>query len=220
MNINIKNHPIIYYNDNKSFWHDIPTKLLHSTDILNFVVEIPDNTIEKMEVSKEMENNPIVIDRLYKNPIPFTYGCIPRTYEDPYTLDPLLNIYGDNDPLDACEISNLIYDTLLTEDNHTKFKTGDVKHVVVLGMLSIIDLKKADWKLIVIDINTYRKCLKILNLSKKDIFNNHVKMIIKEWYDLDPKSVVGSYYDDFVIINKIIDHSIHSYNKVMKYKTQ
>jgi NADH/NAD ratio-sensing transcriptional regulator Rex len=87
-------------------------------------------------------------------------------------------------------------------------------------MLSIIDLKKADWKLIVIDINTYRKCLKILILSKKYIFNNHVKMFIKEWYDLDPKSVVGSYYDDFVIINKIIDHSIHSYNKVMEYKTR
>jgi inorganic pyrophosphatase len=40
------------------FWHDIPTKLLHSDDILNFVVEIPDNTIEKWRFQKKWKITP------------------------------------------------------------------------------------------------------------------------------------------------------------------
>ena len=90
-----------------------------------------------MEVSKEIKNNPIVLDRMYKSSIPFTYGCIPRTYDDQNILDPILNIYGDDDPLDACDITNLIYDTLLTDTKYILPKTGDIRRVVVIGMLAI-----------------------------------------------------------------------------------
>jgi inorganic pyrophosphatase len=205
---------MIYYKTNKSYWHDISARPMENPIILNFVVEIPENTKEKMEVSKEIVNNPIVLDRMYKKQIPFIYGCIPRTYEDPSILDPILNVCGDDDPLDACNITNLIYNTILTDTKHTVHKVGDVSRVIVLGVLAIIDLHKADWKLIVIDIETYYQCIYVLNLSKEDIFNDYVKNVIKDWYDSDPKSVVKDFYDDYNTIVQVIDHAINSYNKI------
>jgi inorganic pyrophosphatase len=48
---------------------------------------------------------------------------------------------GDNDPLDVCEIGELVA------------RPGDIKQVKVLGIMALLDEEETDWKVIVIDIN-------------------------------------------------------------------
>jgi len=48
---------------------------------------------------------------------------------------------GDNDPLDVCEIGELV--------GHP----GQVKQVKVLGVMALLDEEETDWKVIVIDVN-------------------------------------------------------------------
>lgn len=48
---------------------------------------------------------------------------------------------GDNDPLDVCEIGELVG------------YTGQVKQVKVLGVMALLDEEETDWKIIVIDVN-------------------------------------------------------------------
>jgi len=48
---------------------------------------------------------------------------------------------GDNDPLDVCEIGELVA------------KPGEVKQVKVLGVMALLDEEETDWKIMVIDVN-------------------------------------------------------------------
>ncbi|GMF76179.1 unnamed protein product [Aspergillus oryzae] len=48
---------------------------------------------------------------------------------------------GDNDPLDVCEIGELVG------------YPGQVKQVKVLGVMALLDEEETDWKVIVIDVN-------------------------------------------------------------------
>ena len=48
---------------------------------------------------------------------------------------------GDNDPLDVCEIGELVG------------YPGQVKQVKVLGVMALLDEEETDWKIIVIDVN-------------------------------------------------------------------
>jgi inorganic pyrophosphatase len=48
---------------------------------------------------------------------------------------------GDNDPLDVCEIGELVG------------YPGQVKQVKPLGVMALLDEEETDWKVIVIDIN-------------------------------------------------------------------
>ncbi|KAI5297082.1 hypothetical protein KEM56_005098, partial [Ascosphaera pollenicola] len=62
------------------------------------------------------------------------------TWEDPNTVHPETKAKGDNDPLDVCEIGELV--------GHT----GQVKQVKPLGVMALLDEEETDWKLIVIDV--------------------------------------------------------------------
>ena len=48
---------------------------------------------------------------------------------------------GDNDPLDVCEIGELVA------------TPGQVKQVKILGVMALLDEEETDWKIIVIDVN-------------------------------------------------------------------
>jgi len=113
------------------------------------VVEIPTNTNYKLEINKELEFNPITHDkkgsslRFTNDPYPFNYGAFPQTWENPEQLDPLVEYYGDNDPIDVCEIGTRIHNP------------GDIIQVVVLGAYAMIDDDECDWKIIAIDVNDH-----------------------------------------------------------------
>lgn len=68
--------------------------------------------------------------------------CPPlQTWEDPNVIHPETKAKGDNDPLDVCEIGELVG------------YTGQVKQVKVLGVMALLDEEETDWKIIVIDVN-------------------------------------------------------------------
>ena len=127
-------------------WHDIPLYAdLKSKAYVHYVNEIPAGTTAKMEVSTELPNHPIVQDRKkdaprhYPYPSLVNYGCLPQTWENPNEKDPETLLYGDNDPLDVCEISKI------------ERQSGDVYVVKVLGVLGMIDEGEMDWKIIAIN---------------------------------------------------------------------
>lgn len=133
-------------------FHDIPLYANEQQTILNMIVEIPRWTNAKQEISKDDFLNPIKQDtkkgklRFVRNCFPhkgylWNYGAFPRTWEDPNSVHPETKAKGDNDPLDVCEIGELVG------------YTGQVKQVKVLGVMALIDEEETDWKIIVIDVN-------------------------------------------------------------------
>ncbi|KAL2124637.1 hypothetical protein VTJ04DRAFT_1002 [Mycothermus thermophilus] len=133
-------------------FHDIPLYANPEGTILNMIVEIPRWTNAKLEISKDELLNPIKQDtkkgklRYVRNCFPhkgylWNYGAFPQTWEDPNSIHPETKAKGDNDPLDVCEIGELVG------------YTGQVKQVKVLGVMALLDEEETDWKVIVIDVN-------------------------------------------------------------------
>ncbi|KPI36133.1 Inorganic pyrophosphatase [Cyphellophora attinorum] len=133
-------------------FHDIPLYANDAQTILNMIVEIPRWSNAKLEISKEEYLNPIKQDikkgklRFVRNCFPhkgylWNYGAFPRTWEDPNVVHPETKAKGDNDPLDVCEIGEIVG------------YTGQVKQVKVLGVMALLDEEETDWKIIVIDVN-------------------------------------------------------------------
>ncbi|QUC17685.1 uncharacterized protein UV8b_01926 [Ustilaginoidea virens] len=133
-------------------FHDIPLYANRDQTVLNMVVEIPRWTNAKLEISKEELLNPIKQDtkkgklRYVRNCFPhkgylWNYGAFPQTWEDPNVVHPETKAKGDNDPLDVCEIGELVG------------YTGQVKQVKVLGVMALLDEEETDWKVIVVDVN-------------------------------------------------------------------
>jgi len=71
----------------------------------------------------------------------WNYGALPQTWEDPTHKHPDTDCFGDNDPLDACEIGSAVG------------VRGEIKQVKALGIMALIDEGETDWKVIVIDVN-------------------------------------------------------------------
>ncbi|RQM06934.1 hypothetical protein DH86_00000068 [Scytalidium sp. 3C] len=114
-------------------FHDIPLYANEQQTILNMIVEIPRWTNGKLEISKEELLNPIKQD--------VKKGKLRFTWEDPNVVHPETKAKGDNDPLDVCEIGELVG------------YPGQVKQVKVLGVMALLDEEETDWKVIVIDVN-------------------------------------------------------------------
>jgi len=129
-------------------------------DEFNLVVEIPEQTVAKMEISTSIKHHPIVQD-LKKNPEDptgekilrdyaikpvFNYGAIPMTWEDPkrFSVNPQTGekYFGDGDPLDIVEISGDI------------LKPFEVYKVRVLGSLMLIDSGEVDWKVLGVNVDS------------------------------------------------------------------
>lgn len=115
-------------------------------DEVVFVNEISRGSRAKMEMMKEEEHNPIGQDRHKKKPgaplrfftygdMPFNYGFIPRTWEDPDRTDDSTACKGDGDPIDVVHLGPPLL-------------CGAVCVVRVLGVLALIDQGETDWKLI------------------------------------------------------------------------
>ncbi|KAK6349908.1 Inorganic pyrophosphatase [Orbilia brochopaga] len=133
-------------------FHDIPLYANEQGTVLNMIVEIPRWTNAKLEISKDELLNPIKQDikkgklRYVRNCFPhkgylWNYGAFPQTWEDPNVIHQETKAKGDNDPLDVCEIGELVG------------YTGQIKQVKVLGIMALLDEEETDWKVIVIDVN-------------------------------------------------------------------
>ncbi|XP_015284694.1 PREDICTED: inorganic pyrophosphatase 2, mitochondrial [Gekko japonicus] len=161
----------LYFKNSKgkyiSPFHDIPLfagpneekespakrmKLGGSSVILNMIVEVPRWTNAKMEIATKEPLNPIKQDvkegklRYVANIFPhkgyiWNYGAFPQTWEDPHHKDGDTGCYGDDDPVDVCEIGSQVR------------SLGEVVQVKVLGLLGLIDEGESDWKVIAIAVD-------------------------------------------------------------------
>jgi inorganic pyrophosphatase len=130
-------------------WHHIGYKsdeMHNGVPLYRFVNEIPKNTIEKYEIATTEVANPLKQDvkndelRVFKyGKIPFNYGAIPQTWEDPdHESKETTNLPGDNDPVDVVEISD------------KALQQGYVYDVKPIGILALIDENETDWKVIAV----------------------------------------------------------------------
>jgi len=113
-------------------------------NIVRMVIEIPSNTIHKMEINKSIKLNPITYDKKngkirivnYKGGYPANYGAIPQTWENSVEEDNVIGLKGDNDPLDCFDISDI------------EVTPGEIINIKVLGAIAMIDDGRTDWKII------------------------------------------------------------------------
>ena len=70
-----------------------------------------------------------------------TGADVVQTWEDPNVVHQETKAKGDNDPLDVCEIGELVA------------KPGEVIQVKVLGVMALLDEGETDWKIMVINVN-------------------------------------------------------------------
>ncbi|XP_074855595.1 inorganic pyrophosphatase [Carettochelys insculpta] len=145
---------LFFKNDKEQYispFHDIPMYPDDSKNVFNMIVEVPRWTNAKMEIATKDSLNPIKQDvkkgelRYVANVFPhkgyiWNYGAIPQTWEYPGHKDENTGCYGDNDPIDVCDIGSKVC------------TRGEVIQVKVLGTLALIDEGETDWKVIAINI--------------------------------------------------------------------
>lgn len=169
-----------YQGDKKiSPWHDIALypKGSGPKDILvTYINEIPRGSRPKMETATKEEGNPIKQDikkgqlRLFTyGDIPFNYGALPQTWEDPAHVHKDTQCVGDNDPLDVVEVSS------------TPLPIGAVVTVRVLGLLGLIDEGETDWKIIAINVAD-PLAQQLLDSDDLETFHPQIVGIIRDWF--------------------------------------
>jgi inorganic pyrophosphatase len=152
-------------------WHDIKYK---PDKTYNFVNEIPKLTKKKMEISKDIDKNPLVQDlnkkgelREYNKPIYWNYGFIPQTWcSTERVYHEIMNYKGDGDALDLVEIGEKKLDYL------------EICEVKILGCLALIDEGEVDFKIICINKNdiNYDKYNEISDVP------SYILSGIREWF--------------------------------------
>lgn len=173
---------IFYKQDGKyiSPFHDIPMSSAAGT--FNMVVEVPRWTNAKMEIDTAGAMNPIKQDvkkgklRYVANCFPYkgyiwNYGCVPQTWEHPKIKDAHTGYFGDNDPIDVCEIGTKVQ------------KRGAVIKVKVLGVLAMIDEGETDWKVVCIDVDD-ENADKINNLVDLEKVKPGILDATRQWFKI------------------------------------
>eukprot|EP00897_Mesotaenium_endlicherianum_P005677 jgi/Mesen1/5137/ME000255S04104 len=155
-------------------WHSVPLYAGH--DMLNFVCEIPQDTRAKYEVSTKEVGNPIKLDskndkpRYYGIDMPWNYGMLPQTWEDPaYANAECGGSKGDDDPVDVVEISG------------RQCAIGDIFPVKPVAAFAMIDEGELDWKVIAIAADDPR-CQLVNSVADLEIHVPGVVGAIREWF--------------------------------------
>lgn len=160
-------------------WHDI-TLLDPQADphypIVTYVNEIPKGTRAKMEVNTKEPFNPIKQDvkngalRFFKyGDIPFNYGMLPQTWENPHKEHKDTGFVGDNDPLDVVELSS------------EPLPIGAVVRIKVLGLLALIDEEETDWKILGVNIDN-PMAQRIDDNDELDTYYPDRVTAVREWF--------------------------------------
>jgi inorganic pyrophosphatase len=124
-----------------SMWRNVPTGR-DPPRIVNVIVETPQGSKNKYEVSKEFDG--ILLDRVLHSSVvfPIAYGLIPQTY------------YDDNDPLDAMVV--------ISEPTFP----GCVVEARPVGILRMLDEQGQDDKILTVAVNDprYKEYLQLEDL--------------------------------------------------------
>ncbi|KAI8026829.1 hypothetical protein LOK49_LG02G00723 [Camellia lanceoleosa] len=132
-------------------WHDIQCL---GDGVFNFIVEIPKETSEKMEVATDESYTPIKKDtkkgklRYYPYNINWNYGLFPQMWEDPsFANFEVKGALGDNNPVDVVEIGQ------------TRGKIGHIMKVKPLAALAMLNEGELGWKIVAISLDDPRASL-------------------------------------------------------------
>ena len=193
-------------------WHDIPlVEASHASNVFNYVNEIPVGTKAKMEVATKVEQNPIKQDIKKGNlrfftygDIPFNYGCVPQTWEDPnIKIEACGGAGGDNDPIDVVELSG------------QKTEIGQVYPIKALGVLAMIDEGETDWKVVALPATEEFAKFNTLNDLKNDAkFNKHLAEVV-HWFRYY-KTTDGKPENSFGFNSEFQDESYVLFNFFLK----
>lgn len=115
-----------------------------------FVNEIAKGMRQKLECSTTKAANPLVQDRnkdgslrlFTYDDLPFNYGFLPRTFENPEVVDTRTGKLGDGDPVDVVCL------------DPTPKAVGQVSEVRIVGAFALLDQGETDWKMLAVPIDS------------------------------------------------------------------
>lgn len=178
-------------------WHSIPLRSKHA---FHYVNEIPKGTTEKLEISTSEEYNPIKQDekkgvlrcfRYRGGLMPFNYGALPQTWEDPTKIDERTRCKGDGDPVDVVELSR------------EPLSRGAICEVKPLGILAMIDEGETDWKVLCIrsdhPLAPHMQCMKDVEKTCPGLVEN-----ILDWFRMY-KTAEGKGENSFALGGGVLD---------------
>lgn len=205
-------------------WHDIPLVYKNTESgqfLFNYVNEIPKGERAKMECATKEKFNPIKQDvkkgklRYFTyGDLPFNYGFIPQTWEDPDRKSAFTDCdtMGDGDPVDVVEISS------------EPIGMGEVVPLKVLGTLGLVDEGETDWK--VVAINANNPIASKMN-SIKDV-DQAVLDNIYDWFKMykttDGKPINefshGGAFQDVAFTMNVINECHHHWKDLMLHRVE
>ncbi len=176
--------------DENNIFHSLPIGK-KTPDEVNIIIEISEGSRVKYEFDKK--HGFIYVDRFLHTPIPypFSYGLIPRTWND-----------FDHDPLDAIVIAS------------EGINPGCVVSCRVIGMLSVDDSGERDDKILTVPTCDpyFTDVTKFEDLPHKK--REDIEYFLTHYKDLEPgKKVTVTSWDDAPTAKKFITECIACYQE-------
>ena len=182
-------------------WHDIPLLAAGSDRgqlLFSFVNECTRGTRPKLEVTTDEPGNALKQDtkkgklrNFTYGDLPFNYGMMPQTWEDPSGIHVLTSRGGDNDPLDVVELSSV------------PLPAGTVRAVKVLGVMALIDEEETDWKILAIDAS-HPLAEKLHNSADLEQHMPGAISTVRDWFRLY-KTTDGKPVNEFAAAGAVLD---------------
>ncbi|SOE19915.1 inorganic pyrophosphatase [Spirosomataceae bacterium TFI 002] len=171
-------------------WHKVNIGE-NAPDIVNGIVEIPQNTRAKYELDKEsglLKMDRVIFSSMY---YPANYGFIPQTYCD------------DKDPLDILILSQITLVPLC------------LVSAKVIGVMRMVDQGELDDKIIAVaehdmSVNHYNDISEL-----PPHFIKEMKNFFEDYKKLENKTVEVEEFQDASVAKQIIQQSIVDYKKLM-----
>lgn len=175
-------------------WHKVNVGD-HTPDIVNGIIEIPQNTRAKYELDKE--SGLLMMDRVLYSAMyyPANYGFIPQTYCD------------DKDPLDIVVLSQINIVPLC------------IVSAKVIGVMRMLDGGEADDKIIAVAENDM-SVNHINDISElPDHFRKELRNFFEDYKKLENKTVEVEEFQNAETAKEIILKSIEDYKALMSQYT-
>ncbi len=177
--------------DKMNPWHKVPVGD-EAPDVVNGIIEIPQNTRAKYELDKEtglLKMDRVIYSSMY---YPHNYGFIPQTYCD------------DQDPLDILVLSKIsIVPMCLVEAK-------------VIGVMRMLDGGEMDDKIIAV-ANNDMSVQHFNDISELPAhYIKEMRNFFEDYKKLENKTVAVEDFQNAEIAKEILEQSIKDYKELIK----
>lgn len=177
--------------DKMNPWHKVPVGD-EAPDVVNGIIEIPQNTRAKYELDKEtglLKMDRVIYSSMY---YPHNYGFIPQTYCD------------DQDPLDILVLSKIsILPMCLVEAK-------------VIGVMRMLDGGEMDDKIIAV-ANNDMSVQQFNDISELPAhYIKEMRNFFEDYKKLENKTVAVEDFQNAEIAKEILEQSIKDYKELIK----